>query len=130
MESRIPPQYTCGRVKLPKNVVAPKSKSDKIPMSLEEIERVISQGFDEKYDELYEHIRVDITSQAIAVFLFMKNKVYGYKKKRLERELQDIEDMFRVADKGVFGKSFTSAEMLKYLEENFNLNIVERVKKQ
>lgn len=130
MKSRISPTLAALQgVRVPMNHSLLK-KSDKISMTREEIEKIVTQNFEDKYDEVYENIREDITAQAIAIFLYAKHKFYGYQNKRLERELEDIESVFKLTEEGVFGKTFTTSDILDYMETKFNLNIQERVKNQ
>ena len=126
MKARLP-QTIPGNVYL--SAKGPKAKSsDRVTMTLGELEQIISGMFDEKYEEVYESVRVDITSQMLALVLYSKIIHDGYAEKRLLREIENLKMVFKMMSEGVLGKTFDPTDVRTHLKEKYNIDVEKIIK--
>lgn len=127
MKARLPKAISGGTY-LSLNKSTNFNSKDKVTMTLGELQKIISDMFDEKYDEVFESVRVDITSQMLAVMLYSKVVHDGYGKKRLLREIDNLKSTFKIMNEGVLGKTFSPLDIKEHFKDNYGIDTDEIIK--
>ncbi len=84
----------------------------------EEVQKQVKRARNEIYDDVCE----DLVRQTMACCLFYLDKTYGFRKKRLSEVMQGIISIMQLKP---FGKSIDSVQVIKYLKEQYGINMDE-----
>ena len=84
----------------------------------EEVRKHIKKARSDIYDDVAE----DIVRQTIACCLFYLDKTFGFREKRLKNVVSGIINFLELKP---FGKSLNAVDIMKYLKEEYNIDLDE-----
>ena len=72
--------------------------------------------------------RRETAEQLMAMVLYTFDKNYGWKKKRLRRLFDSVNDMFKIMDSGCYGKTFNAVDIVDYVKKHYDIDLEEEIK--
>lgn len=91
-----------------------------------EIQKGVKKELTQYKDELYDKVTWDCFQQALAV-CFTALEWMGWRKKRLKRFHDTLEDVCHVMMTGVMGRKVTTRDALQHLKDAYGIDIKESV---
>ena len=84
----------------------------------------------QKYkDEVYRDVMEDVIPQVLAVVLLTLNKDFGFGEKRLRRCISGMKSYFKLMNTEIFNRKITTLDCLKYLKDEYGIDLDEEVRK-
>ena len=74
--------------------------------------------------------RRETAEQLMAMVLYTFDKNYGWKKKRLRRLFDSVNDMFKIMDSGCYGKTFNAVDIVDYVKKHYDIDLEEEIKSE
>ena len=72
--------------------------------------------------------RRETAEQLMAMVLYTFDKNYGWKKKRLRKLFDSVNDMFKIMDSGCYGKTFNAVDIVDYVKKHYDIDLEEEIK--
>lgn len=80
-------------------------------------------AYEQMRDEIYQVALADGAKQGIAICLIALEKMLGWRKKRLERVVENVDEILSWPD--VFGKDMTCDDAISYLRKEYDIDLDE-----
>lgn len=71
----------------------------------------------------------DVIPQVLAVVLLTLNKDFGFGEKRLRRCISGMKSYFKLMNTEIFNRKITTLDCLKYLKDEYGIDLDEEVRK-
>lgn len=87
----------------------------------QKVHKLAMEMLEQYKDELYEAVKIDVFNQALAV-CFVSLEQMGWRKVRLLRLLEMIDDMTHMMYTGIMGREMTTRDAEKHLLETYGID--------
>lgn len=91
-----------------------------------EIQQLVEKAVEKEtlrvMDDLTDQITSNAVYQTLATVFVVMDREYGFKKKRLNRLKNLIEDEFVHMKTGILGRDYSTADCVKYLKEHYDID--------
>lgn len=95
----------------------------KVVLTTEQIEEALNIEWEKKKEQVYAEIKADVANQVLAVMFTALKVEFGFGKKRLLKVKEATEMQFKLMQEGVFWSEYTPEHCLKYLKDNFGIDL-------
>lgn len=92
------------------------------------VNQAVKQEWQNYEQTVFEQCKRDILAQVMAVCLMSLKTRYGFGQKRITDFYYDVKGTFYNMDKGLLGQKYTTVDCIKYVKDNYGIDLDEDMK--